>query len=1097
MYYIFLIFSHNLRLLRRNKLLFVILIFIYALIAYLQIRKQSDIFSYSASTFADASSFIPYMNVFFFSVFLLLPLIMIGTTLFHERKKVDTLDAIYYRRESNHEYIWGFSLATITLFLGFALVSLFVAICIHLFATEAPFQIGIYAFYLLTLLLPSIVFMLGLSLLVSSYCPHQALGQMLLWLYVFITLFYIQDMQHGLFDFLGITFPNVFSDFTGHPKITPYILQRGCYFFLGLGAIELSIIRFNRIPNNPGRVKEKVSALSFIIIGLALGTLFFTSENKIQSTRQAYSDTYNKYVSAPKATLLSQNIKYTPKNEFLTVNSELVIQNQSQTSLDYIILYLNPRLKIHSIKSGNTPLNHEREHQVIKIDKKLAVNDSLRLQINYEGDIDENICYLDFPERVTSNTRNRVNLACRYGQRYAFLEKDYTLLIPEVLWYPTTVPPVNPSYPANLEINFTRFTLQVDSPPKSKVISQGTRSFRGKYTIFTNKTPLPGISLCIGDYDTFRYMYDSVQYEANILRKHTYLTKDVIKDRKLKMAKVIPTLKQITETRLGKKYPFPQFVLTETPSSFTSYYRNERNSSEYIQPGLVFCPERFFAFRGKPGKDINDQIVYGLDGFFSRNASTFFPFSWDNLLGQYITSISMMPYIEYLPNKNHTITSLFYNKTFHIRSREFPFINSLLNAILQDNNSTAVDGRRIFMQEQETSAINYLKTQSLQDALLDSHVNIDVLECMMTLKSRELIDYFNVREVDIHTLVNFIMEFQNEYEFQQIDFDVFNRAFEDRFHLNLDKILKQWVSKNQIPRYLIKDFSSHYVMNMNPVMLKSFFTIFNDSDTDGIIHFEVSSRINSMSQGFDFTRARIDKNFDDRYYSYEIKAHTGKQFAFSFKKAESITMSTNISHNWPNRFSPSNGRVEGVDTVSYIKPVSKKYFRPDSNEIIVDNEDPNCVITHQNSKLSCFFHQSDDFFEYYSLIFPTDRWKKIFDQDCYGAYTRSYLYKKAGNGKANVEWSTQLQRQGKYEILVFLPMNRFFSTEKVNQQKYIIRDEKEEKIVYINGPTWKEGWTSLGTFSCPKGKCSIILSDEGIAGQVIIGDAVKWTYVDN
>lgn len=65
MYNVITVFKIHLKLLLRNRVLLAIFFFIYALIVYLQLRKQSDLFAGVLTSYANASSFIPYMNVFF------------------------------------------------------------------------------------------------------------------------------------------------------------------------------------------------------------------------------------------------------------------------------------------------------------------------------------------------------------------------------------------------------------------------------------------------------------------------------------------------------------------------------------------------------------------------------------------------------------------------------------------------------------------------------------------------------------------------------------------------------------------------------------------------------------------------------------------------------------------------------------------------------------------------------------------------------------------------------------------------------------------------------------------------------------------------
>ena len=83
-------------------------------------------------------------------------------------------------------------------------------------------------------------------------------------------------------------------------------------------------------------------------------------------------------------------------------------------------------------------------------------------------------------------------------------------MIPEVLWYPTTVPPENPGSPYDNSRDFTRYSLRVRNYGKNKVISQGMRMKKGDQLVFRNESPLPGLTLNIGDYVTRQLIVDSV-----------------------------------------------------------------------------------------------------------------------------------------------------------------------------------------------------------------------------------------------------------------------------------------------------------------------------------------------------------------------------------------------------------------------------------------------------------------------------------------------------------------------------------------------------------------------------------------------------------
>ena len=93
---------------------------------------------------------------------------------------------------------------------------------------------------------------------------------------------------------------------------------------------------------------------------------------------------------------------------------------------------------------------------------------------------------------------NRLGIFC-YGYTPAFCSEDYTLLTPECIWYPVSVPPYSPL--EYRKVNFTRYSLTVEHEPRLVVISQGdTVDEKEGKTSFVFTHDMPGISLCVGEY---------------------------------------------------------------------------------------------------------------------------------------------------------------------------------------------------------------------------------------------------------------------------------------------------------------------------------------------------------------------------------------------------------------------------------------------------------------------------------------------------------------------------------------------------------------------------------------------------------------------
>lgn len=135
---------------------------------------------------------------------------------------------------------------------------------------------------------------------------------------------------------------------------------------------------------------------------------------------------------------------------------------------------------------------------MILIDHPLAPGGDIELEIEYEGGIDEDIYQVNIPDNEFFSPIAPYAQKENYGRRKAFVSSGFTLLVPEVMWYPMTVPPVE--LQAAKEINFTDYTLHVKNPGEMTVLSQGTPTREGDNITFNNLQNLTGLSLCMGMY---------------------------------------------------------------------------------------------------------------------------------------------------------------------------------------------------------------------------------------------------------------------------------------------------------------------------------------------------------------------------------------------------------------------------------------------------------------------------------------------------------------------------------------------------------------------------------------------------------------------
>ena len=287
---------YSMRLSVRSWLFRFFIVFSFLGIATYHIVAQSNVVLWNKSGLITMASFIPYMNAYIYTLLQAFPVIFLVGAFFNQAYRLHSLEVIYARPESNAEYIAGHALGLVGLLLlcggFFALLGVFV----HLFLSAAPFSFYPYLFYLLTLTFPTLVFVVGLSFFVFAWVRHQGLGLLLLLGYAFFNLFYLGRMGQGVFDFWGITLPNTFSDITGHPGIGRYLLQRGCWLFIGMGFIGVAIRHFRRLPNRPHWTAYRTALSSFFfLIGVCFGGTFYWQHHRTVMLREVYAEVYNQY----------------------------------------------------------------------------------------------------------------------------------------------------------------------------------------------------------------------------------------------------------------------------------------------------------------------------------------------------------------------------------------------------------------------------------------------------------------------------------------------------------------------------------------------------------------------------------------------------------------------------------------------------------------------------------------------------------------------------------------------------------------------------------------------------------------------------------
>ncbi len=1140
------------RLVFRSWLFRFFLIFSCVGIFIFQLIFQGNETRYNISGLITMASFIPYMNLYIYTILQAFVVIFLAGNYFTRERGLDTMETVHYRSVSNWELVLGYYLGFLVSFGVGALFSLFLGLCVHLFFSAAPFSLWAYLFYFLTLFIPSMIFYTGFSFFMFSVFREQTIGLVILFFCFFLNLYFTRE---GIMDSLGISLPNALSGQVGHPELSYYLFQRSCWFLIGSFFLVLAIKCFYRLPNGL-RVSVRTVFLLFLLLGgICCGFVCYKEEYDENKTREFYRDIYTQYREKDYLALVNQDIELYHAGATISCKSRLFVENRLGRELDEIVFFLNPALKISSLKVQGEEMSFRREGQVVIVNKRVSSAGKMKIEIVYAGGIDDRICYLDVPDISYQDTRTCSYLTCRFGKRNAFLGKDYTLLLPECLWYPVTVPPVNPVSPFDVSRQFTIFNLTISGHGKQKVISQGEKSVYRDRVVFKNRNPVTGLSLCMGDYIGRMINVDGIRYELYMFKNSLDVFRGLNHVEEF-LSETIRESKGTLEEMMGRPFPYSRFQIVETPLSFTSYYREWQGGSGYVQPEIVFLPERGVGYcmdmrqEKKGGKvkrmtisacyipliadrysdKVKEQFIIKqlIEGLFLKK------YHWKTLLTGYM---EFNPFTlgweekkgEHLEQKlnNYYLSPMFYEQVFQVKSTDFPVLDHVFLGVMKSESARVAKEDYYRQKLLEGKAINYLKNHSMANAGDDSSLSDEVYEKILSLKTDDLFRHFTFYGIQPKELYAFVDSCTRGLYFQEMNFENISRKLEITRGVDCKAILSGWYNQKSIPVYVLKKFRVEKIdecaediefdqfLKLSGLLASEpnktgkyrvVLELYNDSEVDGIV-----SLVEQKNTGL-FSRAYYSS--DNIYYrNIKINAGTGKVLTLLCKQIPVLDLG--ISKNYPRQIkSDFSHQLTGeVKESVYLK--EKAYFlqRGGSSEIIVDNEDAGFYIP---KKRELWFRDLfgkeekniNDIYDYEPVADGKEGWRVYVNENAYGSPVRSAVYKLVGEGKSVVSWNTEILTDGNYEIYIYSPVGGISKTIKVQRDPYALA-----KLKYMQYYTVKSGvnvysaelnvrertldsWFLLGQFYLEKGKLSIELSDKGSEiDQIIQGDAVKIVYV--
>lgn len=1012
-------------------------------------------------------SAVPYVNSYM-AIWLqsLFTILWAGNCFFYN-KSTSSEEAVMVRPFSNEELVWGKILGFLIVQLVLALIWMMVGICVNLLLSEAPFAFYPYVFFYFTLYLPAQLFVLGSTMFVKSVCGNRPVSVLVLLVLFGLLMISGGKFLFGSFSLTAETLPNMFSDVTGFASERVYILQRLFLFFVGIGLMFLSVSRLRRVPNTLDVFRRNFGmGMLGVCLGFVSISFFILSFCLSEIHRDKLREAYTRYRSLPKVFVSAHDIVFQQQGNEYVAQSRMKLLNESDQDIKKIVLYLNPGLKVSSVREAGKELRMERDEQVLCVHRELNRGDSLCVTIDYEGCILPEICYLEIRD-LQSMTEFRRNYLFNQGTDYYYLNPMLTILTPECVWYPVSLPPVDTDNPLLTQLYYTDFSLRVVGELERVVLSQGQMFVDGDTVCFKNDYRLPGLTLCMGPYTRMCGKHENVSYELCVLKGHEFLVKDMDK----RTAEYLMEEWQNEEYK-GRVYPYQKLLVVEAPLHFCAYLRTWRKGTEFVQPELVFRPEReAITFNLKnPGGPLH--IMLFENGFRSVFYGNIFQ---DRLPGS-------MPKYKRITSEYSALSIRTMFQAWMYSSR-FPGVNLLMDVIQDElwSNQIKINMGNVFT---DLRAVQLMQDKSLREIVSDPYFNRIIRLKGLQLLNRLLVD------VSVEELREFWEDFFSRNNFTTVRYETFCKDVWQCLGVDLLAETERLYSDKGLSWFEFKDIRVDYVEEEGKQFNLKRVKVWNRGKVDGVLR---------VCAG----------NWQDSCYvvkageSYEIRI-----LGEDLDKPERWELQTVLSQNIPAAMELMTTPEEwdGQLLPAGVFPIDTSEFLSSPNEYIVDDADEGFLLyTSAGNRRK--IPEMSNFVQMISRdVVP---WETYYSCRAYGSPVQRYLSKTCGTGELCAAWELKVPESGMYEVFVYNnhfepdkhePMifkggeiNPLYGKKREPRLCYTVVYQGGRESVEIETTNVEWGWVSLGVYAFEKGRARVELSDKGAYPyQMIYADAVKW-----
>ena len=1080
------------------------------------------------------SSNIPYFNIAFLNLAQAIIAIFLAADFLRRDKKLDTTEVIYTRSMTNWEYVWGKTIGVLIVFGALNFLIFAMVLIINTVVSGLVIHWIAYLVYPFLISFPTLIFTLGLAFLLMSLLRNQAVTLILLLGVAAMSMFLLNDKVAFLFDYMAFSLPMMWSDFIGTGQNFMIILHRGIYLSLGIAMIFATILLLKRLPQS--KTASLFSLLFMVVFGVAglTGMGYYWQKHSIDKKYveeiRGLNDTAK---GAQTLTVVDYTIDVNHDGNRLEASAIMAVINDSDASIKEALFSLNPGLELTEIKIDDKNAEFRRDQQLVYliIEGGLLPGQTREVKFVYQGGIDERICFLDIDDEKLKE-RHGPDFITTSQKRHAILEDDCILLTPESVWYP--IP--GWTFGSNISVRpirqFSNFSLKVSTKSEIIPVSQGSMERDGDSWVYKSETALPGISLVAANYQEKKITVDSLDVYYYHLPDH-----DVFSDQLPLLKDTLPNIIRETlmdyERQLGLQYPYKSMKFVEIPVQFYAYERVWTLTQDYVQPQMILYPEKGSMLeRANLKSEFDRSVKRSIDRDDGRTdeeiqVSVFNNFVRSNFVegsqnfsfmlrrsGGSMSSSGKKPYLIF-PNYFYYINQ--------IGSDEYQIINATLESFM-GNQSTQTNGfMRQFSGVSDAEQANLALGDNSLEELLRMPDDKNVLPKVIKEKGTYLFNYLEAA-IGSDEFRNFILDLMAKNRYKNIDVQVLADQLMELYNVDLNTFLEKWYYEKELSSFLVTDVSNIEIQSGDNTVYQIYFTVSNIGDSEGVINvtFRTGGRGGQgggrgSGGGGGFSMAGRDQNTDRLYI---VPAKTAQRVGLVMDdKVRMMSVNTLISNNLPASISypfpelEQRNDLEAFDGVLEADLVTSLI---EEGEIVVDNEDPGFSIHEEggSNKLSKWLKidQKDSEFKYQGMSFwwgaPLN-WTATAQSGFYGDVIRSAYYVRSGEGNKYVEWTTDIEEEGYYDVSTYLDdmlkrMGRMRGRGgdrggRDSGGSNDIKDEYHFTIIHSDGSeeitlgikNIEDGWNNLGSYYFSKGKATVQLSDKNV-GKMVVADAIKW-----